>query len=172
MKAQIPWLRVFVEGVVIVGSILLALGLDTWRDERVERVAARDELQQVAVDLAENARLLEYLVRQEDRIARAVAELQVQVSAAENGDVVSVPDTFVTAFLYHPDYDPVVASIERLLSSGRLPFVGNLQLQTALSRWPRELEDLLGNTALQDQGVTEHILVENWFTELRQRMGN
>ena len=32
MKPQIPWLRVFVEGVVIVGSILLALGLDEWRD--------------------------------------------------------------------------------------------------------------------------------------------
>ena len=28
LKPQIPWLRVFVEGVVIVGSILLALGLD------------------------------------------------------------------------------------------------------------------------------------------------
>ena len=27
MKPQIPWLRVFVEGVVIVGSILLAFGL-------------------------------------------------------------------------------------------------------------------------------------------------
>ena len=26
MTRQIPWLRVFVEGVVIVGSILLALG--------------------------------------------------------------------------------------------------------------------------------------------------
>jgi hypothetical protein len=28
LKAQIPWLRVFVEGVVIVDSILLAIGID------------------------------------------------------------------------------------------------------------------------------------------------
>ncbi len=28
LKAQIPWLRVFVEGVVIVGSILLAFGIE------------------------------------------------------------------------------------------------------------------------------------------------
>ena len=28
MKPSIPWLRVFVEGVVIVGSILLAFGTD------------------------------------------------------------------------------------------------------------------------------------------------
>ncbi len=30
MKAQIPWLRVLVEGVVIVVSILLAFGLQAW----------------------------------------------------------------------------------------------------------------------------------------------
>ena len=44
MKAQIPWLRVFVEGVVIVGSILLASGLDEWRDEVKEREQAVNHL--------------------------------------------------------------------------------------------------------------------------------
>ena len=34
LSRQIPWLRVFVEGVVIVGSILLALAGDTWWGER------------------------------------------------------------------------------------------------------------------------------------------
>ncbi len=29
MTRQIPWLRVFVEGVVIVGSILLAFGIES-----------------------------------------------------------------------------------------------------------------------------------------------
>ena len=32
LSCQIPWLRVFVEGVVIVGSILLAFGIDAWWD--------------------------------------------------------------------------------------------------------------------------------------------
>ncbi len=30
MTRQIPWLRFFVEGVVIVGSILLAFGIGAW----------------------------------------------------------------------------------------------------------------------------------------------
>jgi len=34
LTRQIPWLRVFVEGVVIVGSILLALAADAWWVER------------------------------------------------------------------------------------------------------------------------------------------
>ncbi len=37
LKPQIPWLRVFVEGVVIVGSILLAFGIDAWWDGVQER---------------------------------------------------------------------------------------------------------------------------------------
>ena len=37
MTRQIPWLRVFVEGVVIVGSILLAFGIDAWWDGVQER---------------------------------------------------------------------------------------------------------------------------------------
>jgi len=35
LKPQIPWLRVFVEGVVIVGSILMAFGIEVWWAERV-----------------------------------------------------------------------------------------------------------------------------------------
>jgi len=46
LKPQIPWRRVFVEGGVIVGSILLAFGIDAWWERRQERereiVALRD----------------------------------------------------------------------------------------------------------------------------------
>ncbi len=38
MKPQIPWLRVFVEGVVIGGSILLAFGIQAWWEGRGVRV--------------------------------------------------------------------------------------------------------------------------------------
>ena len=61
MKAQIPWLRVFVEGVVIVGSILLAFGIDAWWDGSKERAdeldylrALRSEFQAAAVELADD----------------------------------------------------------------------------------------------------------------------
>ena len=43
-KPQIPWLRVFVEGVVIVGSILLAFGIDAWWDGRKAKVLEQELL--------------------------------------------------------------------------------------------------------------------------------
>jgi hypothetical protein len=42
LKPSIPWLRVLIEGVVIVGSILLAFGIDAWWNERQETEAAEE----------------------------------------------------------------------------------------------------------------------------------
>ena len=44
MTRHVPWLRVFVEGVVIVGSILLAFGIQAWWDERGERRAQAEQI--------------------------------------------------------------------------------------------------------------------------------
>ena len=51
MTRQVPWLRVFVEGVVIVASILLALGLDAWWDGVQERQEEREALELILADL-------------------------------------------------------------------------------------------------------------------------
>ena len=59
MKTQIPWLRVFVEGVVIVGSILLAFGIQAWWDDRQER--------------EEEGRILAGLLQESRTRARAIA---------------------------------------------------------------------------------------------------
>ncbi len=51
MTRQIPWLRVFVEGVVIVGSILLAFGIEGWGDERTDRALEEEYLGRLIDDL-------------------------------------------------------------------------------------------------------------------------
>ncbi len=51
MKAQIPWFRVFVEGAVIVVSILLAFGIEAAWNERNQTIELRLELQNVAEEL-------------------------------------------------------------------------------------------------------------------------
>ncbi len=50
---QIPWLRVFVEGVVIVGSILLAFGIDAAWEERQGRERKTAHLEALAVEIAD-----------------------------------------------------------------------------------------------------------------------
>ena len=51
MTKQLPWLRVFVEGVVIVGSILLAFGIDAAWEGGQERTLERDYLDRLLDDV-------------------------------------------------------------------------------------------------------------------------
>ncbi len=57
MKTQIPWLRVFVEGVVIVASILLAFGIEAWWEGVQERQEEQEALRGLASDFAINIAL-------------------------------------------------------------------------------------------------------------------
>ena len=61
MKPQIPWLRVFVEGVVIVGSILLAFGIQAWWDESQEREEEQEALAGLSSDFQANIAQLEFV---------------------------------------------------------------------------------------------------------------
>jgi len=56
---RIPWRRVLVEGVVIVGSILLAFGIEAWWDSIQERSAEEAHLVALESDLTESLRLME-----------------------------------------------------------------------------------------------------------------
>ncbi len=59
MKAQIPWLRVGIEGLVIVGSILLAFGIDAAWEERQERAEEQEILARLEDDMVNNRADLE-----------------------------------------------------------------------------------------------------------------
>ncbi len=59
MSKQIPWLRVFVEGVVIIGSILLAFGLQAWWDGRVDRQTELNVLGEMTTALSADLEVLE-----------------------------------------------------------------------------------------------------------------
>ena len=52
MNGQVPWLRVFVEGVVIVGSILMAFGLQAWWERRQQQILEVQYADRLRSDLA------------------------------------------------------------------------------------------------------------------------
>ena len=78
MKPQIPWLRVGVEGVVIVGSILLALALQAWWDGAQENQDERAPLGELRATLIED---LEGVVQAFDTITMVSENLPVIVGS-------------------------------------------------------------------------------------------
>ncbi len=54
MNRQVPWLRVFVEGVVIVASILLAFGIEAWWDGVQDRAEEHEILLGLRVEFVDH----------------------------------------------------------------------------------------------------------------------
>ena len=136
MKPQIPWLRVFVEGVVIVGSILLAFGLQAWWEGRQER----EEEQQYVVALLDEMRAAEAELERDRqaRIGRMAALDSLQghfVGRLADGAAFTswVREVIRLAFFFPP-----TAVYDDLVSSGGVRLIRSDELRLALMNYQQE----------------------------------
>ena len=120
MKAQIPWLRVFVEGVVIVASILLAFGLQAWWESAQEGAVVERQLTVLQVEMASNSSVLENASSFQDRALAAtrvlvelIAPQPVPVSADSLSSLLGWSFSIGTA-----EAELELGALDALLSSG------------------------------------------------------
>ena len=141
MTRQIPWLRVFVEGVVIVGSILLALALDAWWDGVQERAEEQEILRGLEVDFAANLAQLEATVRthegNEHLIFRLESMSDVELAAVPRDSV----GQFVFGMLNMLTFDARDGTLDGVLASGRLILIDDSRLRDLLVEWKSGVED-------------------------------
>jgi hypothetical protein len=153
LKPQIPWLRVFVEGVVIVGSILLAFGIDAWWEERQERVQEQEVLSSVRAELEENVGLVDDWFATHRRVDDAAREFLEVISDAQEGDADPVADSIIGEVIRGPTYEPVRASLDAAVSSGRMEVIRSEEVQRGLARWSR----LLAEASEEEQDGREFV---------------
>ncbi len=138
---SIPWLRVFVEGVVIVGSILLAFGIDAWWDGQQERREEQEALAGLQSEFEANLtqanevierhlqgrRLMESLVDLEEEEIRALP----QSTLSEIATAACNPWTF----------DAILGSTEALIGAGKLGVLRSRELREALTSFVNLVAD-------------------------------
>jgi hypothetical protein len=144
LTPQIPWLRVFVEGVVIVGSILLAFGLQAWWEGRRER---RDEQELVFAFTAE----FDGVEAELDR-AREVHQARRESTAElirliDQGTPLPGADSLwslMRAAGRATTLDPPNGVLSSALGAGSLTLIQNDSLRVLLASWPRLVSDHAG----------------------------
>ncbi len=141
MKPQIPWLRVFVEGVVIVGSILLAFGLQAWWEGRQERAMEAEYLTRLVGDLHADTAELALAVRRWSAYEQS-AQVVLSVLRGDQqllGDPGAVLAQVVVAT---HDRSPYMesATYEELRSSGGLHLIRDLAMRDAVVGYHRALD--------------------------------
>ncbi len=145
MSRQIPSLRVFVEGVVIVGSILLAFGIEALWDGRQERAEERAILSGLHQDFLGNRERLDAVVE-----GHSASLQRFNHFRALSSDVLAgLPQDSLNAFLGtlygSRTFDPFQGTLEATLSAGKLGILRDIDLRDALGEWIRASADLLEN---------------------------
>jgi len=137
LKPQIPWLRVFVEGVVIVGSILLAFGLQAWWDESRERVEEQQILQGLQEEFRQHQAYVSRRLEINEGTRRGIETLQrfSGDSVRDSAGGVEVVEAIRSIAVSPPATQLRGAVLEGLIGSGRLELIRDRRLRDELGRW-------------------------------------
>lgn len=141
IRREIPWTTLFVEGVAIVVSILLAFAIDAWWDQRKDRAEEQDillGLETEFVDLRERLDLwAEFNQGGFDYLDRFLSDAVVDMDASDFEQV------FIRSFL--ANVLDQGGPLDALLASGRLEKIQDDQIRARLGKWPDWLDDIHTN---------------------------
>jgi hypothetical protein len=138
---QIPWSRFLIEGMVIVGSILLAFGIDAWWEGQQEATEEREVLIGLEADFVD---LRDRLILWEGFNHTGVRLLDQFLSDS----VADLDRAAADSALWYVSVVNVLdqgGPLEALMSSGRLELIRNREIRSRLSKWPDWLEDIHTN---------------------------
>jgi len=144
MKSTIPWVRVLVEGAIIVVSILLAFAIDAgwessqeaaWRSEALSDLRREAESNEAAI--GEFISLYQASVEAAERVYADPESL----SALPNDSLARI---FALA-VFVPTFDPDDAVLSSLVRSGQIDRIEDGDLRSSISLWLDRAEDLAEN---------------------------
>ncbi len=115
---QIPWLRVFVEGVVIVGSILMAFGIDAWWEGKQEVKTLQEAIQGLQSDFERHKGRMEFGLTVTSRQVDAMEFLFALAAEPSNVIPVERTDTAFRRIVDAMTTDPGEGTLDALVPSG------------------------------------------------------
>ena len=141
MTQRIPWLRILVEGAVIVASILLAFGIDAWWAGMQDRAEEALALQALRTEFDENLSGLRAVHEVHEQYAAELSDLVERMVHAGDGNALAVADSLLRPLVSFRTADPAMGTLNTLLASGRIDLIRSQDLQKALAGWPAAVED-------------------------------
>lgn len=159
-NSQFNWQRgiqwFLAEFLVVVLGILVALGLNGWWTDRVERAQERDLLLGLQVEFEANLALFDRTADLHRETIEQSRQL-IELTGPNPGDIdLSMINNILFPLLSEiPSFHPALGEIEAMLGAGQLGLIRNDQLRAAVAGWPgalavlRETEDEMRSDVVQ-----------------------
>ena len=141
MNKQIPWLSKLVEGALIVGSILLAFGIQAWWEGHQLRQQERGLLAGLLADFESSRPGLASRLTLARRMAVGTADFLDLTNGGPVPGQFPVADSLVVAVLGGPTYEPATNTLDAALASGEIEVLESDELRAELANWRRLLSD-------------------------------
>ncbi|MEJ2385633.1 MAG: hypothetical protein P8Y54_14830 [Xanthomonadales bacterium] len=152
------WGLLLSEMALIVASILLAFALDSWWDERKDRVEEAEILQGLQEEFRLNRAVLERRLAQH---TKEQGELVILRAATRNGhwtDDALELDEALAAMITPPTTDLGNGVLDALISSGRIELLRNRELRARLAAWRGVIDEVLDDEQMNRAFVFDRIL--------------
>lgn len=137
-------LRLLIESLVIVASILAAFALDRWWESNRARAEEQQVLEALDAEFRAAREQLEGTLALHQRILRSVGFVREKLDEAvrDGSPFVTLPDTAL-AFLYIPPTTQLtLGTLDGLVGSARLGVIRNADLRSSLASWGSTLDEL------------------------------
>lgn len=153
---KIQWKRLSVEAVAIVASILLAFSIDAWWDHRKDLIAEIEIVHSLGAEFMANRETLlqdiEYVRSYTEAIQRLLEAYGGNSTARQSVDSLGVD-------LWHSmswrTSNLSTATLDSVISAGRLEIIRNKPLRALLAGWPARLDDMAEEEIFEWLEVTE-----------------
>lgn len=139
---KIPWQRISVEAVAIVGSILLAFAIDAWwavkQDRESEQVALRTLREDFEASRQELSERLHALENSQIQFADFQASSPEDIEQLQQ----SIIDQMIAGISSGATFDPFLGTIDAMMADGRLALIRDHKIRRLLSGWIKAVDDI------------------------------
>lgn len=138
-------------------GILVAFFLDAWWDDQIEQKEIRDTLQAVYVDFLSTKDELSAVIYANKTYMDGVTKLiSLGLDDIERLDAAAKSDLTYLLPTGGITFDPVLGSLDALISSGQLNKVRNLQVRGLIGAWPALMDEI---------GEDQEILIDMYMAQ-------
>ena len=138
-------------------GILVAFFLDAWWDDQIEQKEISDTLQAVYVDFLSTKDELSTVIYANKTYMDGVTKLvSLELDDIERLDAAAKSDLTYLLPTGGITFDPVLGSLDALISSGQLNRVRNIELRTLVGAWPGLMDEI---------GEDQEILIDMYMAQ-------
>ncbi len=129
------------EIVLVVIGILIALQINTWNEERIEKRKEQAVLKGLHQTFSENLENLNNIIAISEAAFQSSKTLLTLLSPNASDYTNTEVDSLIFHMINYSTYDPSTGAVDNIINSGKLNIIQNETLKTNISNWSGMLDD-------------------------------